>query len=217
VNYLNNADFVAPEGKQFVGLTTVVDDESTLVEEPYTVSADVTLYAYWETIVCSVTVDYAGGVDPNGDTSMTNDVPYGTVLLAGDFPSSSITPPTGKEFGALSTDLSDPEADFEELEITEDTTVYIVWDTIVCGLTIDLGSETYEGEHSILDSINYGESWTVGDFESTYLPNLVLPNHAHYVGITRVKDDDSTLIDPSESITLTQDMTVYLYLEYEQN
>lgn len=216
-NILSDENFIAPEGKQFVGLTTVVDDSSTLVEDPYTVSGDVTLYAYWETIMCTVTVDYVGGVDPNGDTSMTNDVPYGTVLLAGDFPSSDITPPTGKEFGALSTDLSDPEAEFEELEITGDTTVYIVWDTIVCGLTIDLGSATYEGEHSILDSIDYGDSWTVGDFENDYLPNLVLPHHAYYVGITTVQNDDSTLIDPNESITITQDMTVYLYLEYEQN
>lgn len=215
---INNGWVIAPEGKYLVGLTTILDDESTLISnDNYTASQDDTLYCLWDDIMCTVTVDYAGGTDPDGESSMTNDVPYGTVLLASDFPAQDITPPEGKEFGALSTDLSDPEAEFEELEITEDTTVYIVWDTIVCGLTIDLGSATYEGEHSILDSINYGETWTVGDFENDFLPNLVLPNHAYYVGITRVKDDDSTLIDPNESITLTQDMTVYLYLEYEQN
>ena len=217
MNYVNNTDFVAPEGKQFIGLTTVQDDSETLVGDSYTVEGDATLYAYWEDIVCVVTVDYNGGTDPNGDTSMTSEIPYGTVLKTSDFPGGQLTAPEGKEYAGLTTDLSDPNAQFDELTITDDITVYVVWDDLQVSLTVDLGNASYEGQSSIIADYTYGATWTVGDFESDYVADLTLPSHAHYAGITRVKDDDSTLISSEETITLTENTTFYLYLEYEQN
>ena len=41
---------IVPQGKQFVGLTTVVNDESTMISDDYEVSNTQVFFAYWEDI-----------------------------------------------------------------------------------------------------------------------------------------------------------------------
>jgi len=46
-NILPDDNFVGPEGKEFGGLTTVKDDNTTIIDNSFLVEEDITLYVLW--------------------------------------------------------------------------------------------------------------------------------------------------------------------------
>lgn len=127
-NYVVGMTF--PEGKTYVGITTVKDDASTKIEdESITVNEDTTLYILYANIV-TLTIDMNGGLFNGEPDANEMSVQEGYVLIPGEYyemVSSLITPPEGKSFSCMTTTKDDLGTEIETLTVNEDTTVYMYW------------------------------------------------------------------------------------------
>ena len=138
--------FTAPDGKKFKGWSLTTDGE---IVTKVTMDKDIKVYAIWEAIPVTT---YTLTFDANGGTgSMT-----AKTGLTGEYtlPSNGFTAPSGKKFKGWS--LTTDGAIVTKVDMTENKTVYAIWENIIYTVTFNSNGGTSVASQNV----NAGEKLT---------------------------------------------------------
>jgi len=121
---LPECEFIAPEGKQFKAWQ--IGDSEYAVNDPVTVTADITVKALWEDAP-PAPVEYTVRFNANGGGGTMADV----TGISGSYtlPACGFTEPEGKQFKGWSTSADGSVISGTTYEVSLDTTFYAIWES----------------------------------------------------------------------------------------
>ena len=135
--YLPECEFVAPEGKQFKAWQ--IGDSEYAVNDPVTVTADITVKALWEDTP-PAPAEYTVRFNANGGGGTMADV----TGVSGSYtlPSCGFTEPEGKQFKGWSTSADGSVISGTTYEVSSDTTFYAIWESKEYSIIVTDGKAT---------------------------------------------------------------------------
>ena len=121
---LPECEFIAPEGKQFKAWQ--IGDSEYAVNDPVTVTADITVKALWEDAP-PAPAEYTVRFNANGGGGTMADV----TGISGSYtlPACGFTEPEGKQFKGWSTSADGSVISGTTYEVSLDTTFYAIWES----------------------------------------------------------------------------------------
>lgn len=121
---LPECEFIAPEGKQFKAWQ--IGDSEYAVNDPVTVTADITVKALWEDAP-PAPAEYTVRFNANGGGGTMADV----TGISGSYtlPACGFTEPEGKQFKGWSTSADGSVISGTTYEVSSDTTFYAIWES----------------------------------------------------------------------------------------
>ena len=121
---LPECEFIAPEGKQFKAWQ--IGDSEYAVNDPVTVTADITVKALWEDAP-PAPAEYTVRFNANGGGGTMADV----TGVSGSYtlPACGFTEPEGKQFKGWSTSADGSVISGTTYEVSSDTTFYAIWES----------------------------------------------------------------------------------------
>ena len=134
---LPECEFIAPEGKQFKAWQ--IGDSEYAVNDPVTVTADITVKALWEDAPPAPT-EYIVRFNANGGGGTMADV----TGVSGSYtlPSCGFTEPEGKQFKGWSTSADGSVISGTTYEVSSDTTFYAIWESKEYSIIVTDGKAT---------------------------------------------------------------------------
>ena len=135
--YLPECEFVAPEGKQFKAWQ--IGDSEYAVNDPVTVTADITVKALWEDAP-PAPAEYTVRFNANGGGGTMEDV----TGVSGSYtlPACGFTEPEGKQFKGWSTSADGSVISSTTYEVSSDTTFYAIWESKEYSIIVTDGKAT---------------------------------------------------------------------------
>ena len=134
---LPECEFIAPEGKQFKAWQ--IGDSEYAVNDPVTVTADITVKALWEDAP-PAPAEYTVRFNANGGGGTMADV----TGVSGSYtlPSCGFTEPEGKQFKGWSTSADGSVISGTTYEVSSDTTFYAIWESKEYSIIVTDGKAT---------------------------------------------------------------------------
>ena len=134
---LPECEFIAPEGKQFKAWQ--IGDSEYAVNDPVTVTADITVKALWEDAPPAPT-EYTVRFNANGGGGTMADV----TGVSGSYtlPACGFTEPEGKQFKGWSTSADGSVISGTTYEVSSDTTFYAIWESKEYSIIVTDGKAT---------------------------------------------------------------------------
>ena len=134
---LPECEFIAPEGKQFKAWQ--IGDSEYAVNDPVTVTADITVKALWEDAP-PAPAEYTVRFNANGGGGTMADV----TGVSGSYtlPSCGFTEPEGKQFKGWSTSADGSVISGTTYEVSLDTTFYAIWESKEYSIIVTDGKAT---------------------------------------------------------------------------
>ena len=134
---LPECEFIAPEGKQFKAWQ--IGDSEYAVNDPVTVTADITVKALWEDAPPAPT-EYTVRFNANGGGGTMADV----TGISGSYtlPACGFTEPEGKQFKGWSTSADGSVISGTTYEVSSDTTFYAIWESKEYSIIVTDGKAT---------------------------------------------------------------------------
>ena len=134
---LPECEFIAPEGKQFKAWQ--IGDSEYAVNDPVTVTADITVKALWEDAP-PAPVEYTVRFNANGGGGTMADV----TGISGSYtlPACGFTEPEGKQFKGWSTSADGSVISGTTYEVSSDTTFYAIWESKEYSIIVTDGKAT---------------------------------------------------------------------------
>ena len=134
---LPECEFIAPEGKQFKAWQ--IGDSEYAVNDPVTVTADITVKALWEDAP-PAPVEYTVRFNANGGGGTMADVTGVTGSYT--LPACGFTEPEGKQFKGWSTSADGSVISGTTYEVSSDTTFYAIWESKEYSIIVTDGKAT---------------------------------------------------------------------------
>ena len=134
---LPECEFIAPEGKQFKAWQ--IGDSEYAVNDPVTVTADITVKALWEDAPPAPD-EYTVRFNANGGGGTMADV----TGVSGSYtlPACGFTEPEGKQFKGWSTGADGSVISGTTYEVSSDTTFYAIWESKEYSIIVTDGKAT---------------------------------------------------------------------------
>ena len=134
---LPECEFIAPEGKQFKAWQ--IGDSEYAVNDPVTVTADITVKALWEDAP-PAPAEYTVRFNANGGGGTMADV----TGISGSYtlPACGFTEPEGKQFKGWSTSADGSVISGTTYEVSLDTTFYAIWESKEYSIIVTDGKAT---------------------------------------------------------------------------
>ena len=135
--YLPECEFIAPEGKQFKAWQ--IGDSEYAVNDPVTVTADITVKALWEDAP-PAPAEHTVKFNANGGGGTMADV----TGVSGSYtlPACGFTEPEGKQFKGWSTSADGSVISGTTYEVSSDTTFYAIWESKEYSIIVTDGKAT---------------------------------------------------------------------------
>ena len=204
VTLATNSGSLVKSGSSFGGWNTAIDGSGTpyAVGSPYTLNADITLYAVWFTGINSYTVTYAGNGSTGGSVPSPT-VGSGSVILATN--SGSLVK-SGSTFSGWNTKVDGSGTPYgvgSNYNLIADITLYAVWIPVVNVYTITYSGNGYTG--------GAAPSPTVGSGSVTLATNSGSLSKSSYTfgGWNTASNGSGTPYAVGSNYTLLADITLY--------
>lgn len=200
VTLATNSGALAKNGNSYVGWNTAADGSGTSysVGDPYTLSADITLYAVWLPITYSVTYVGNGNTSGSVPVDITAYSPGGTVIVLG--PNTLVN--TGYTFGGWASGGLAVYAPGQTFTITSDTILTAVW---ILNVVYTI---TYDGNGNSGGTV---PTPTVGSGLVTLASNsgVLVKSGSSFAGWNTASDGSGTPYAVASPYTLNANITLY--------
>lgn len=163
-------------GFTFAGWFTEQDGKGAQFTANSLVTADMTVYAFWQHVPFTVTFDSRGG------TAVSPIVVPGSANTVGTLP----PPPTknGAAFGGWSMTASGNTPFTATTLVTGDLTVYAIWDWIAGTLPASAEWQSVAYGNGVFVAVAYGSNQAATSEDGITWTSRTLPNNANWISIT---------------------------------
>lgn len=157
VTLATNSGSLVKSGFTFGGWNTAIDGSGTpyAVGSPYTLSANITLYAVWSTGINSYTITYVGN-DSTGGSAPSPTIGSGSVILATNSGSLAKTGTTFSGWNTKADGSGIPYGVGSNYNLVADITLYAVWIPVINIYTIIYSGNGYTGGSAPSPTIGSG-------------------------------------------------------------
>ena len=208
---LPECEFIAPEGKQFKAWQ--IGDSEYAVNDPVTVTADITVKALWEDAPPAPD-EYTVRFNANGGGGTMADV----TGVSGSYtlPACGFTEPEGKQFKGWSTGADGSVISGTTYEVSSDTTFYAIWESKEYSIIVTDGKATIGAGSEISKAV---QGTTITLTANAAPDGKVFDKWVVESGSTTLEDANSettTFIMPNSEVSVKATYTIPHTHTYDQ-